>query len=301
MKAIRAPGSAIVTSPRLANTRARRRRRVRHDDDHRHARVVEVLDRDHRLRQLHQREDPLLHARPARARDGDERDAAIAPRSQARENFSPTALPIEPPMNAKSMTASSTGAARSPRGRSPSPRPARSSSPPRPAARRTAAGRRSRAGRPSGRPPPPRERARVGELLDPRAGAHREMVAALRADAKVLVELVVAVVRAAVRTGVRVLLGLSDRLRRVLVLDRHVDVRRFSHRVILDLSLAPRVASDQDLQISAAGKGCGYQPCDGLVVARIRHEAGDAHADDGVQRPRGSARPRPRTSRPARA
>jgi hypothetical protein len=32
-----------------------------------------------------------------------------AARSHARANFSPTALPIEPPMNAKSMTASSQG------------------------------------------------------------------------------------------------------------------------------------------------------------------------------------------------
>ena len=33
--------------------------------------------------------------------------SASAAESQARENFSPTTLPIEPPMNAKSMTASS--------------------------------------------------------------------------------------------------------------------------------------------------------------------------------------------------
>ena len=32
-----------------------------------------------------------------------------AAESQARENFSPTALPIDPPMNEKSITASSTG------------------------------------------------------------------------------------------------------------------------------------------------------------------------------------------------
>ena len=33
--------------------------------------------------------------------------SASAAASDARENFSPTTLPIEPPMNAKSMTASS--------------------------------------------------------------------------------------------------------------------------------------------------------------------------------------------------
>ena len=48
-----------------------------------------------------------------------------------------------------------------------------------------------------------RERARVGELLDPLARPHGEVVPALRADAKVLRELVVAVVRAAARARVR--------------------------------------------------------------------------------------------------
>ena len=38
------------------------------------------------------------------ASSGTDRSSA---ESHARENFSPTALPIEPPMNAKSITASS--------------------------------------------------------------------------------------------------------------------------------------------------------------------------------------------------
>ena len=69
--------------------------------------VVQILDGGDRLRQLHQREDPLLHARAAGAAtetSGTPRAIAL---SHARENFSPTALPIEPPMNAKSITASS--------------------------------------------------------------------------------------------------------------------------------------------------------------------------------------------------
>ena len=42
-------------------------RRMRHHGEHRQAGVVQVLDRAHGLRQLHQREDPLLHPRAARA------------------------------------------------------------------------------------------------------------------------------------------------------------------------------------------------------------------------------------------
>ena len=49
-------------------------------------RVVQVLDRADGLRQLHQREDPLLHARAARGGDRDERHAALgrAARRRAR-------------------------------------------------------------------------------------------------------------------------------------------------------------------------------------------------------------------------
>ena len=50
------------------------RRRVRHDRDERAAGLVELVDRADRLRQLHQRENPLLHARAARGRDADERN-----------------------------------------------------------------------------------------------------------------------------------------------------------------------------------------------------------------------------------
>ena len=66
------------------------------------------------------------------------------------------------------------------------------------------------------------ERARVGKLLDPLARPHREVVAALLADAEVLGELVVAVVRAAAGTGVR--MGLVRRGSGVaLALDGDVD------------------------------------------------------------------------------
>ena len=43
-----------------------RRRRMRHHREHRQMGIVEVLDGAHRLRQLHQRQDPFLHARAAR-------------------------------------------------------------------------------------------------------------------------------------------------------------------------------------------------------------------------------------------
>jgi hypothetical protein len=49
------------------------------------------------------------------------------------------------------------------------------------------------------------ERAPVGQLRDPVARSHREMVAAVRADPKVGVQLVVSVMRAALRARVRML------------------------------------------------------------------------------------------------
>src|SRR2546422_4212553 len=42
----------------------RSRRRVRHHDEHRHAGIVQVLDRADRLRELHQRQDSFLHPGP---------------------------------------------------------------------------------------------------------------------------------------------------------------------------------------------------------------------------------------------
>ena len=64
------------------------------------------------------------------------------------------------------------------------------------------------------------EAAFVGETGDPRVRAHREVVPALRADIEVLRQLVVAVVRAAGRAGVRVRLSVRLGFRqRVFVLD----------------------------------------------------------------------------------
>src|SRR5947208_1798181 len=53
------------------------RRRVREDRDESNAGVVQVLDRGNGLRELHQREDSLLHACAAGGGHGDERRAAL--------------------------------------------------------------------------------------------------------------------------------------------------------------------------------------------------------------------------------
>ncbi len=76
VKASRAPGSATITSPSVAKLAiappvvgsASRQKNGSPG-------LVELVDRGDRLRQLHQREDSLLHARAARARDEQERDA----------------------------------------------------------------------------------------------------------------------------------------------------------------------------------------------------------------------------------
>ena len=152
-----------------------------------------------------------------------------AAESQARENFSPTTLPIEPPMNAKSMTASS------------QPRPSIAAWPITIASAEP--GLHLGLGEPLGVRAQVEEverilgvevgrlldeRARVGERVDPRARAHREVMAALRADPERRLELVVAVVRVAARAGVRVL---RRRGRLVVGLDGDVD---FGHVASLD-------------------------------------------------------------------
>jgi hypothetical protein len=68
------------------------------------------------------------------------------------------------------------------------------------------------------------ERAWIGELCDSLTCAQREMMTALRADAQMTIELIVAVMRSAGRTGVWMLATFIDHRRR-LVLDRDVDAR----------------------------------------------------------------------------
>ena len=80
---ISAPGSAIsdVAEAREAREQAAGGR-MGHHRDQRAAGVVQLLDRDDGLRQLHQREDPLLHAGAAGGGDGDQRHAARSQRSR---------------------------------------------------------------------------------------------------------------------------------------------------------------------------------------------------------------------------
>ena len=151
--------------------------------------------------------------------------------SHARANFSPTALPMEPPMKAKSMTARRQ--ARPPIAPEPttiaSPWPVFISA----SASRSLYGPQVEEvervlGAHVGRVLLPR--ARVGEMVDARAGTHGEVVTAMRTHPRRAVELVVAVVRLAARAGVR--MRAVRRRGRVLVLDGYVDAA--FHGAILD-------------------------------------------------------------------
>ena len=157
-KDISAPGSATTTSPREAKVASRPPvvgcARI---EMKRAARVLHVLDGHDRLRQLHEREDPLLHAGAARRCDGHERDAVLGGRvAGARELLADGAAhraAHEGEVHDGELARVAADRAAADR---PSRRRARSSSRPPRAARRTGAGRRRRAGRPSGRRRPPR-------------------------------------------------------------------------------------------------------------------------------------------------
>ena len=85
-------------------------RRIGEDDDVGQARVLHHVDGDGGARQLHQREDALLHARAARA--GEEhvgRAAAATAASAPAMIASAAAMPSEPPMKSKSCTAATSG------------------------------------------------------------------------------------------------------------------------------------------------------------------------------------------------
>ena len=109
------------------------------------------------------------------------------------------------------------------------------------------------------------ERARIDELLDALARANAEVVPALRAHAKRLLELVVPVVGAAAGARVRVV-GALGRLVRSLALDLDVDA-----------TLAGRHALESSAGLEA---GRGEHPCSESSVAVRREEAGDAHPRD---------------------
>jgi hypothetical protein len=202
------------------------RGRVRENVDQRAARVVQVLDRTDRLRQLHQREDPFLHARSARRGDGDEREASPGSRlacpGELLADDAAHRAAHEPEVHHRELA-----------GHAADVRPADDD---RVALARLQLGL-GESLRVRAQVEEPQwvggaqlglllgEGGRVGKLLDALARTDRKVMAALRADAEVGVELVVAVVRAARRTGVGVLACLADVERRPLLLDRDVDPR----------------------------------------------------------------------------
>ena len=229
---VSAPGSARITSPRLAKLAVT-------------PPVVGCAsteistppaswrspDGDHGLRQLHQREDALLHAGATRRRHGDQRAAVLGrPLAGAGEPLADDAPH-----------------------RAAHEREVHRGDPARMALDRRAAGEdRVAEARPElrlgealdVRPEVEElervgraqvavlllERAGVGKLRDTLARADRKVMTALRADAEVLGELVVAIVRSAARARVRVPAAAVAAGRvGLLVLDRDVDVPGGGH------------------------------------------------------------------------
>ena len=192
------------------------RRRVREHRDERRARVVQVLDRGDRLRHLHQREDPLLHARAAGRRDRDERDAALDRAvARARELLADDAAhraAHEREVHHRELAAR---ARRSSPGRSPSRRRGRSSARPPRAAPCTGAGRRTTSGSSerSSAASSTNEPGSASCSIRLRAGTGKWWPQ-WRADVQRRLELVVAVVRVALRAGVRMPLRRSARAAR---------------------------------------------------------------------------------------
>ena len=138
-----------------------RGRRMRHHRQHRQPGVVQILDGAHRLRQLHQRQDPLLHPRAARARHRDERGAALDRRvARSRELLADRASHRTAHEREVHHRELDRMARRSSPGRPRSPRRDRCSAPPRTGAPRRVADRRTRAGRRSGSPALPRRTTR---------------------------------------------------------------------------------------------------------------------------------------------
>ena len=176
---------------------------MREDGEQRAARLVQLLDRDDRLRQLHQREDALLHASSTRGRDGDERRAGLggavasprelladdAPHGAAHEREVHDGEPARVTVDRRAA------------GHERIAEPRRHLRLDQALGVRAEVEELERVGRAQLRVLLD-ERAFVRELLDALARPHREVMTALPADAQALRELLVAVVRAAARAGV---------------------------------------------------------------------------------------------------
>ncbi len=207
------------------------RRRVREHGDHHAAGLVQLLERTDRLRQLHQRQDPLLHAGAAGGRDRDQRQPACRRvLAGARELLADDA-------------AHRAAHEREIHHREPARKcldPGRARDHRVPESRRhlglgQALGVRleveelERVARPQ-RHLVLRECALVGQLGDAFAALDREVMAALRADPQVRLQLLIAVVRPAVGTRIRVLLRRPVVERCLLVLDRDIDLVGGGHQ-----------------------------------------------------------------------
>src|SRR3990170_1700371 len=233
-------------------------RRVGHDADEGGARLAQLIDRADRLRELHEREDPLLHASAAGGRHDDERDAAGA--SHGARTGELLADPAPPPAAHESEVHDRELAGAPLDGRGAGDEGV------------TEAGRDLGLGealRVRAKVEEPEwvggakagvfldERALVGELRDALTRPNGEVVAALRADPERLLELLVSVVGVALRARVRMLRALAHRGRAAL-LDRHVDPTR--HRAYLTgpPPYSPSAAAKRSS--GAAFSGSGRRP-----------------------------------------
>ena len=228
VNARRAPGSAMMTSPSVAKLAiAPPVVGFVEQAEERQPRLVELVDRRDGLRQLHQREDPLLHPRSARARDQQERrplqDRLVARAHELLPDGAPHRSTHEREVHHRQLERMAVERRSAHHHR----------------VGQTGVQLRLRESLPVGAQVEERERvgrSHLRRLLDERAGVgeprdssacrHAEVVSALRAHPGSRLQLVVAVVRPAAGTRIRVfLLG-----RRALhLLDLHVDTG-FAHR-----------------------------------------------------------------------
>ena len=244
-----------------------------HHGDQRAARVLQVLDRAHRFGELHQREDSLLHTRAARCRDRDHRHAACGRAvTCTRELLADRAAhraAHEREVHHRQLARPALDLRLSDQHRLAEPglelrlgESLRVRAQVEEVERIFAADVRRLFD----------ERTLVRQRPDPRACLHLEVVAAVRTDPQVGVELVVAIVRLALGAGVRMLL--ARRVGRAApVLDRNVDPGGGHELSSLD---GRRPAAG----CSASEAERGGQTRHGLDVGRLEAEAAEAGAQD---------------------
>jgi hypothetical protein len=208
---------------------------VRHDADEPAACVAQVFDGADSLRQLHQREDPLLHAGAAGRRDRHERDAALGRALARPHQLLADDAPHRPAHEREVHDRELTGAVGDRggpdhHGVAKACGQLRLDEPLRVRAQVEEDERilRAQVGRLLG------EAAPVGELRDALPRLERKVVAAVRAHVQVARELVLAVMRVALRAGVRVRLLIPTGFRQIAMLDRDVDPLGHGDRLSLN-------------------------------------------------------------------